>query len=405
MIPNGAPPQGFNPGNRGFGGSKSSGGSGGINFGGPGGVGENGQKGIFRVFNEQIAGQISWLIPFSLFGILSLVLMLKKKDNGNKRTDLRHLLLWSAWLAPMLAYFSIAGFFHRYYLCMLAPGIAALSGIGAVYMFRAYTGMGWKWVLLPSALIADGALEGLILSRYPEWKTLIPTVCGICLVSAIVLILIRLMNRDNLFKTIRLAAVTGMAALLVAPAIWCCTPIMYGSQSSLPVAGPELSQGNTTGRNRGINMSGAFNRGGMGMSQMAESGVSTGLVDFLTRNRQGEKYLVAVSSATSAAPIILQTGEPVMAVGGFQGSDPILTTEKLEKMVSDGEIRYFMVQGAGGGMGAQSQITSWVIKNGKEVSSDKWSSNSGIADQNDSMQKRSGMGGTLYDLTPEKGTI
>jgi hypothetical protein len=36
-------------------------------------------------------------------------------------------------------------------------------------------------------------------------------------------------------------AVFGVAALLIAPAVWSVTPILYGGESTLPYAGPELS--------------------------------------------------------------------------------------------------------------------------------------------------------------------
>ena len=47
-----------------------------------------------------------------------------------------------------------------------------------------------------------------------------------------------------------------------------------------------------------------------------------------------------------------------MAMGGFSGSDPILTVEKLEKLVKNGEVKYFMI---GDGRGQDnSEITNWI---------------------------------------------
>ncbi|MCR4436888.1 MAG: glycosyltransferase family 39 protein [Clostridiales bacterium] len=368
-------------------------------FGGPGGTGENGTQGVFRIFNRQLAGQISWLIPLALLGLLTASLRARRRAITGKRAARRSLLLWGAWIAPMFVYFSIAGFFHRYYLSMLAPGIAALAGIGVVEMGRAYGEKGRKGFMLPAALVANAALQGLMLSRYPQWgKILIPVVCGMSTASALALIGLRIFKKGGLKKSARILAAAGFAALLIAPALWSYTPIMYGSQTTLPYAGPELASGG---------FGGGGNQGRGGMNPSPENAQTSALIDFLLRNKQDEKYLVAVSNATTAAPIILETGQPVMAVGGFLGSDPILTADKLEKMVQNGEIRYFQVSGMGN---SQSEITRWVMEHGTVVSSDQWTNTASEADRTDRQDGfgqpdgRMGNGTVLYDLAPEKGT-
>ncbi|MDK7326402.1 4-amino-4-deoxy-L-arabinose transferase, partial [Lactobacillus mulieris] len=41
-----------------------------------------------------------------------------------------HLLYWFGWLVPVYGFFSMAQFFHPYYMIMIAPPIAALAAIG-----------------------------------------------------------------------------------------------------------------------------------------------------------------------------------------------------------------------------------------------------------------------------------
>lgn len=53
--------------------------------------------------------------------------------------------------------------------------------------------------------------------------------------------------------------------------------------------------------------------------------------------------MVATTRANTAAPIILATGEPVMAMGGFSGRDQILSAEDLEEWVAVGAVRFFLV--------------------------------------------------------------
>jgi len=75
-------------------------------------------------------------------------------------------------------------------------------------------------------------------------------------------------------------------------------------------------------------------------------------------------------NSNNAAGYQLGSGEPVMAIGGFNGTDPAPTLAQFEKHVSEGKIHYFISGsggfGGGGGPGGgstsddASQITSWV---------------------------------------------
>ena len=78
-------------------------------------------------------------------------------------------------------------------------------------------------------------------------------------------------------------------------------------------------------------------------------------------------WAAATVSANSAAGYQLASGEPVMAIGGFNGTDPAPTLAQFETYVSEGKVHYFIAGGRGGGPGGAggssndaSQITSWV---------------------------------------------
>jgi hypothetical protein len=201
----------------------------------------------------------------------------------------------------------------------------------------------------------------------------------------------------------------GIAALLLTPAVWSAISVQAasgGMASSLPVAGPaggdrfggmpggipggagqarDDGRGGRTFANGESSFgagapsatTGAFgggqNRGGGdGMGQL-----DTQLLQWLIANQGGAKYLVAVSSSQQADAIIIQTGLPVMATGGFSGSDPILTADSLAQLVANGAVRYFLVGGGGpgGGFGrdgAGFSVTSWVQQHGTLVSASTW---------------------------------
>ncbi len=59
------------------------------------------------------------------------------------------------------------------------------------------------------------------------------------------------------------------------------------------------------------------------------------------------KFLVATPNANTADSLILSTNKPVMAMGGFMGADPILTTSDLQALIKNGTVRLFLVNSQG----------------------------------------------------------
>ena len=73
------------------------------------------------------------------------------------------------------------------------------------------------------------------------------------------------------------------------------------------------------------------------------------MLSYLEKNQGSTKYLVAVTSSQTADPIIISTGKPVMALGGFSGNDDILTVSQLAQLVKNGTVRYFLLDGGNQG--------------------------------------------------------
>jgi 4-amino-4-deoxy-L-arabinose transferase-like glycosyltransferase len=144
------------------------------------------------------------------------------------------------------------------------------------------------------------------------------------------------------------------------------------------------SSGEFPGRSgsEGAPSSGEF-PGGTGRSESGRAGFPSGgtaggpgggttsaaLSKLLENGSSGYKWAAATISSTSAASLELSSnGVPVMAIGGFTGSDPTPSLAEFKKLVAEHEIHYFIgggMGGAGGGMGGAgssdaSQITSWV---------------------------------------------
>ena len=91
--------------------------------------------------------------------------------------------------------------------------------------------------------------------------------------------------------------------------------------------------------------------------------VSSALIKLLEQDASKYKWIAATEGTQEAAPIELATGgEAVLAIGGFNGSDPAPTLAEFEALVAKGEIHYYVGRGSnsfGGGTGS-SAISSWV---------------------------------------------
>jgi 4-amino-4-deoxy-L-arabinose transferase-like glycosyltransferase len=134
------------------------------------------------------------------------------------------------------------------------------------------------------------------------------------------------------------------------------------------------------------------------------------LVAFLQAHRQSETFLAAVANSRLAAPLILSTGQPVMAMGGFLGTDPILTPERLAELVAQNQLRYVLVTEPDtldrffGAQTVQKPLTDWVRANGRAVDPAEWQAAAAKEPPPDTNRRRRGgdlAHGKLYDLRPE----
>ncbi|WP_031408947.1 glycosyltransferase family 39 protein [Geobacillus vulcani] len=356
--------------------------------GGMGGIGrgEIGDPGVLRLFQLPLAGQASWLLPFA--AVVAIGLGIDVWRRRQMTAFHQFLLFWFAWLGPMLVFFSIAGFYHRYYLSMLAPAIAVLVGAGGAMLALLASSERWTRWLFPAALVATYAFEVWTAWQYrssfsPVW----PLAVGFY-GSAMVCLWFAMEGREHGRRIVYRAALIGVLAL---PAYWSLTPVLYGTNSTIPYAGPDLQ------RDRGAPMPtaampdgqeerslrGETGQPGDGAGRWQTSRSLTALVSYLEQHAGEAKYLAATIRATEAAELMLHTDRAVMAMGGFGGTDPVLTPKKLEEMARNGEVKYFLLSGEGRG---NHELVQWIQTHCKEVPFSEW--NGGEKALNGGMERR-----------------
>ncbi|MFD5538744.1 glycosyltransferase family 39 protein [Streptomyces sp. NPDC127079] len=409
--------------------------------GGGGGTGSTGQWGVTgwdRMFNSEIGGQISWLLPSALI-LLAAGLVATRRLRRTSATRASFLVWGGSLLMTMVVFSYMAGIFHQYYTVALAPYLAAVVGMGADQLWKQRAEL-WASITLAGSVVAAAVWGYVLLNRtsdYLPWLKYLVLVGG--LAAALGLVFAGRLSRRLALG----AAAVGLVAALAGPTAYTLSTLQTGHTGSIVTAGPAGAStmgggpggggmrgggmgggtgggfgqnqqgqqgqqgfpggtGNSTGGMPGQNGTGGTggtqNQQGTGTTQngngfpgggrlgdgggMGGGGGVGGLLNGATVSSQAKKLLeqdasqytwaAAAIGAQNAASYQLSTGDAVMAIGGFNGTDPSPTLAQFKKYVADGKIHYFISSGTGGGAGGSStgtsaQITSWVEKNFKKV--------------------------------------
>ena len=351
--------------------------------GGLGALGSRwGLTGWNRLFLADFGGQISWLIPaVVLFLVACLWLTRLAPRHDITRASL---MLWGGWLLITGAVFSLAqGIIHPYYSIALAPPIGALVGIGAWMLWRRRS-MLFARLVLAGALAVTAAWAYVLLDRSPDWNPTLKTAILILgLIGAAAIVVLPAASK----RLPTAVAALGLLVALLGPAAYTLDTVTTAHSGAIPSAGPAVlastagpggfpagprGQGGFGGPPRGGFPGGGFPGGGNprggfggggGAGFLNASQPGSQLVATLKANAAQYKWVVATVNANSAAGYQLATGDPVMAIGGFNGSDPAPTLGQFQAMVSAGLIHYYIDGGRGLGSGAGStggDIATWV---------------------------------------------
>ena len=389
-----------------------------VGGGGPGGGAGSmwGPTGWDRLFLKSFGGQISWLIPGALIG-LAAVLWLTRRAPRTDRTRAAFV-LFGGWLLLTGLILSYAqGIIHPYYTVVLAPAVGALVGMGAWVLWSGRDQLIPR-LALAAAVVATGAWSFVLLGWSPGWYPALRW--AILLVGLAVAAAVIALPRARGTLAVAVAGL-GIATVLAGPAAYSLDTAATPHSGSIPSAGPAVAgsfgpggAGGFPGGGAGLRggpggfpggaggfhggfpggtggFAGGFPRGaggfpggfpggtggfpgGAGGFAGAAGGRAGGLLNASTPGRRlvalleadASRYawVAATTGSNSASGYQLATGEPVMAIGGFNGTDPTPTLAQFQRYVAEGRIHYF-IGGGGGGFGGSassdsSAIATWV---------------------------------------------
>ncbi len=377
------------------------------------GAGQWGATGLSRLFQSDWGGQIAWLIPAAIvLGLACLWVAGRAPRTDKLRASV---LLWGGWFAVTAAVFSYgAGIIHQYYAVALAPAIGALVGIGAATLWARRDRL-WSRLTLAVTLAGTSAWAFVLLQRSADWLPALRYAILAGGVAVALLLVVAPLGR----RALRVSVVTaGLLVMLAGPAAYAVDTVLTPHTGSIPLAGPTVAgaavgpgggqggpgggpggtppafatqqgaaQGSTSSAGQMTPPAGAptyFAGGQMpGQGAMGDGGGTGGgaigglldagtpsadLVALLQTDADQYTWVAAAVGANSAAGFQLAADEPVLAIGGFNGSDPAPTLAELKELVNARRIHYFLGSGSGqggpgggvGGSGSSSEISSWV---------------------------------------------
>jgi 4-amino-4-deoxy-L-arabinose transferase-like glycosyltransferase len=396
-----------------------------VGGGGTGSAGQWGPTGLLRLFNTSFGNMMSWLLPGALLmGAVLLVLTIRARRTDRERAAL--LLFGGALVGTGLVISLGQGIIHPYYTVALAAPLAGLVGIGTMGLWqRRSTWVGR--VALAAALVATSVWGFVLLDRTADWFPFLRFVVlvGGILGAAAIMALPLLRTVPKL--AVGLVAVLGLGSALAAPLFSTVATASVPHSGAIPTVTPTPAggggfgggrfggggpgfpgfRGARTGAGTGRRFAGGFPggsvptggfpgarsgtgavpgggfgggagggfgggaaragaAGGFGGGFLNSSSASPALTKLLQRDASHYTWVAATVNSNSAAGYQLASDDPVMAIGGFNGTDPAPTLTQFETYVSEGKIHYFIAGGGAGGFGSggsgddATKITSWV---------------------------------------------
>ncbi len=329
-----------------------------------GGGGGWGTTGLLRLFGTDNGGQIAWLVPAAL------ILGGGALWAGNRMVRALTTLLLTWLVVTGLTFSLMAGIYHAYYTVALAPAVAGLVALGAYALWQRRSSL-VATGLLGLATAGTSTFAFMLLQRTPDFAPWLRyAVVTVGLAAALLIVGVRHLSA-------RLAAAVAAAALvagLAGPAAYALDTAATAHSGSIPTAGPSSGTGRGAGPGTGgpgaggpggatggatatgggtANGTGGGTGGGT-VGGLLDGSTSTSAIDaLLLTDAASYSWVAATVGANSAAGYQLATGESVMPIGGFNGSDPSPTLEQFQAWVDAGEIHYFIAGGGALGRGGQ----------------------------------------------------
>lgn len=303
-----------------------------------GGFGDQVQ-GLPRLFTGEFGFEIGWLVPAAL---LATVLVLVSRGRA-PRTDLVRAgaILFGGWLVSVgLVLSFMKTNVHPYYCLALAPAMAAMFAMFVVEFWRRRDSRFHRFGLA-TVLLGSGVWGFVILGRNAGW---LPALRWVLLGAAVVGAAALIWSDRNRRRIAALALSLAMFGAVGGSVAYSLATFGQPHVGGGPSVGPADKD----------------DKGHGGFGQRDDNPRLNALLKATTT-----KWSAAIDRSSPAAGLELATRTPVIAIGGFGGSDPAPTLQQFQSYVAGHEVAYYIVSDNKGYWGAEahSDIADWVSAN------------------------------------------
>lgn len=317
-----------------------------------------GGDGLRRLLNGNFAPEIGWLL-FTGVACCVVILVLNRSLglSAPQRNITTIACLWFTSVLLVLA--SMGSMIHTYYTYSLAAPLALVVAIGISSLWKHRHRMALRAV--GAVLIGSSAYLALRVMEYshewPFWGRLLVGLAGIS--GSLLWLSPRLSPRLP-----RTSAAALLVCLLLGPMGSALFTIATPQQGSNPQSGPVGDDPVSLSR-----LFLAIKDGQPPWAQQIALGAppSQSVLDLLEHHSSGQQWAAATYSAANAARYQLESGRPVIPLGGWLGTDPTPTLEQFQSLVAQHRIGYFIWQQdllKRGELSAETRgITDWVRSN------------------------------------------
>lgn len=313
--------------------------------------------GLPRLLNGNFAQEIAWLLVTGIFCSVVLVVLHRTLDLSSRQRNL--VVVSVTWFGTALFVLCYMGtMIHTYYTYSLGAPLAMTVALGLSSLWRLRDRAILR--VLGAVLLGSSVYMELRVMEYSgEWPLWVwISISALGLIAAVLWILPSVRSRPDLL-------VSGILAcsLLAAPVGTNLFTMATPQWGTNPMSGPAGSDTGSLSR-----LMAALRKGEIRWAQQTALGVAVPEVTELVKTHTAnQKWGAATFTAQNAALYQLESGRPVIPLGGWLGSDPSPTLKEFKSLVSENQVGYFILPQElldRGGLSAEVQdITDWVRNN------------------------------------------
>lgn len=329
-----------------------------------------GATGGSRLLTEDFATQIAWFVPLAATGVIVGFLI----TMHTSRIDIRRasFILFSTWFLTTWGVFSfMKGIFHEYYTVALAPPISALAAIAIVGLYLTKSEQWSKFTIPLIVLFSSLITYGIIIANGN-----LVQIANLVLAGGILSVILYLLSNMIKCHTKILQTtltITLSISLLAAPLSWTAYTVATGSNGFRIIAGPTDNLALWSSKNRLTEVNGV-------LQKVTDSFTSPHIVGLLQKVPKSYSWAMATRWSQNASLYQLASGKAVMAIGGYNSTDPYPTLSSFKHLVQQHKIRYYLIADSSeetdevtilGGSRNSLEIDAWVMRNYQSMSIDQ----------------------------------